>query len=246
MARAPLMIDPELNDQTPLWRYIQYDKFQDMIRSQKLFLCRGDYFDDRFEGSFTRKIKRLIENAITDNKLPTTYYEFRDQIRAKVFISCWHQNNFENMAMWDRYCKSNKGAAITTTVSKIRKELIRTGHENLFDFNFNKILIKKVQYIDHSNNPNINIKPYANVFSYKRIEYSDENEVRIIIDRTNESDENIPQTGMKLDIRINSLLDRIVVAPNAEEGFLERIKALVKTNKLKAKVQTSKLDSQPI
>jgi hypothetical protein len=48
----PSCILPE-NLDTPVWRYMDLDKFQSLLKEKALYLCRADRLQDRFEGTYS-------------------------------------------------------------------------------------------------------------------------------------------------------------------------------------------------
>lgn len=39
---------------TPIWRYMDMYKFQSLLETRALYLCRADLLQDRFEGTYSR------------------------------------------------------------------------------------------------------------------------------------------------------------------------------------------------
>ena len=46
----PSCILPD-NLDAPVWRYMDLDKFQSLLKEKALYLCRADRLQDRFEGT---------------------------------------------------------------------------------------------------------------------------------------------------------------------------------------------------
>lgn len=116
-------ISPNLNDTDVLWRYLDAAKFFDFIHNKTLFFCRGDQFQDKFEGAFTESLKHSIERSYHENNINFTYQEFRQRLRERVFVNCWHKGIDDSMAMWSIYGNSSCSIALTTTVGQLRKSL---------------------------------------------------------------------------------------------------------------------------
>ena len=129
----------ELSKSIILWRYLDLAKFIDLLQNSSLFLARVDKFQDKFEGSFTQSVKKLIERNYKENDIDFTYDKFKTGLKKGIFINCWHQGTKENMAMWHLYGKSSNAIAITTTVGKLEKQ-IESHNSN------GKISIRKVEY----------------------------------------------------------------------------------------------------
>jgi hypothetical protein len=75
-------------NETIIWRYLDFEKFVDLITSKKLFMCRSDKFEDPFEGML--KLKDTNQSQFDLNTLTKKFY----------FINCWHINDIQSAAMW--------------------------------------------------------------------------------------------------------------------------------------------------
>ncbi|GAB6269729.1 MAG: DUF2971 domain-containing protein [Smithella sp.] len=234
------VIDPELTDDTILWRYLDTAKYIDFLQGRELFFCRGDQFEDKYEGSFTSSLKNAIEQAYRKNHIAMTYEEFKKRLRERVFVNCWHKSPNDSMAMWQLYGKTNLAVAVTTTVGKLREELERVRPERFLS-------IKKVTYVKYWRDPALDIKPYSNVFAYKVTAYDFEKEVRVIIDRFDDEFE-IPvvETGMRVKVRSGQLLISVVIMPEAPEWYSRLITDISARYKLGVPVHRSKLSFEPI
>lgn len=233
-------VDPELSDNRVLRRYLDLSKFIDLLRTQTLYLCRADLFQDKFEGSFTPSLRAAIEEAYLHNKSNFSYEKFKKELREGVYINCWTLGVNDNMALWELYGKSDASVAITTTVGRLRKEIAESpllGTTNLC----------KVEYVKHWNDPKINIIPYSNVFRYKVIAYDFEREVRIIHDRFEQNfKRSEKENGMRLNVRLNNLLRSIVVSPSAQPWFIDLIKDVTERYGVTTPIKRSKLSLDPI
>jgi two-component SAPR family response regulator len=83
------------------------------------------------------------------------------------------------MAMWSISGRSSCSVALTTTVSQLRKSLEGEDLPYL-------IYIEKVEYVNHWDDPELDLAPYSRVFAYKNKAYEFEKKVRILIDRFGE------------------------------------------------------------
>lgn len=246
VAMSPVIIHrkprvPEkLNGTDVLWRYFDAAKFFDFIHNKTLFFCRGDQFEDKFEGAFTESLKHAIEKSYEDHKIDFTYKEFRHRLRERVFVNCWHQNIDDSMAMWNLYGRSPCSVAITTTVEQLRRTL---ADQNLpFDYS-----VEKVEYVKHWRDPKLDILPYSRVFSYKTKAYEFEQEVRVLIDRFGaEFNSEMPEDGMAIKIDHHTLLRSVVIAPEAPRWFETLVREASEGYGIAAPVRRSKLAVEPI
>lgn len=233
-------IGARLRSQDILWRYLDAAKFADFLENQTLFFCRGDQFADKFEGSFTKSLAHSIEQSYKDNNIAFTYEEFRQRIRERVFVNCWHRSQDDSMAMWDLYGRSTCSVAITTTVGQLKKALEEQQHDYCF-------FMERVRYVKHWRDPELDITPYSRVFAYKVKAYEFEKEVRVLLDRSaDEFHSDVSETGMPIKIRPASVLRSVVVAPEAPDWFRKLVGQLSKRYAISAPVHRSKLAVEPI
>jgi hypothetical protein len=237
--KGKLIVDNNLKTDQVLRRYLDTSKFLSLISKKKFHLCRGDKFQDKFEGAFTKSIKNAIDEAYRNSNIEYDFEKFKKELREGVYINCWHQDIDDNMAMWELYGKSKCSVAITTTVEKLNDAILEKKHPYY-------IAIKEVEYVKHWKNPNLDIKPYSNVFSYKNNAYKHEQEVRVIVDRLEENfEKNLDEKGMYLDINLNKLLRSIVLAPDAPDWYHELIINVTKKYDINAPIRQSKLSFGP-
>src|SRR5437868_6795561 len=170
------ILDPGLSEETVLWRYLDAAKFLGLLHNQSLFFCRGDQFEDKFEGAFTKSIKHAVDEAFRINKIESSAEEFKEKLRERVFVNCWHASGNDSMAMWSLYGRSSEAVAVTTTVGQLRDAMVAAKLNHA-------IYIRKVEYVKHWRDPSLVFKPYSNVFAYKTVAYEYEKEVRVIVDR---------------------------------------------------------------
>ena len=141
-----------------------------------------------------------------------------------------------------------QGIAIKTTWDKLKKAVEDHAY------------IASVQYIDFVNDQ-ANICIPSDVFEYKRKSYIHENEVRAIIPTYPKTDivngipsnskpinaQEIPKGGLRLEVDLTNLIEKIVVTPMCDPWFLEVVIELCKTYGLPADiVKTSELSRVPV
>ncbi|RRJ92067.1 hypothetical protein [Flavobacterium macacae] len=199
---------------TVVWKYLDLSKFLDLLMSQKLFMSRSDKFEDQYEGTFSEptfeEIKKIAENN------PEFLDVYKTQ-RKNVIISSWHINEYESFAMWQIFTQNSEGLAIQSTIGRIQESLHL---ENQFEQH-----IGKVNYIDYK-------KEYIPFdddffpFLFKRKSFQYEREVRII---SNLSSHNLSiNEGVKIDVDINKLIEKIYIHPKSENWYKNLVIQLVK------------------
>jgi len=240
LKRGIALVDSRLRSNQILWRYFDLAKFLDFVMYGRVFFARGDKYPDKFEGSFTASLRTKIKNSYNENQSDFSYEEFRKRLRERVFLNCWHRGPDDSMAMWAIYGGSQPSIAITTTVGKLKSAL----DESLIT---NYISIRKVSYIRHWNDPEIEVNPYSNIFSYKVKAYDYEKEVRVIIDRFKDNfDDEMIDEGMYVNVSINQILRSIVISPEAPPWFKDLINGVVGKYKISAPIRKSRLENKPI
>lgn len=237
MKSPGVFIDPDIKLDTILRRYIDLPKFLDLLYSKVIYLNRADGFTDRLEGAIIPVFRKLMDKAYQrgESKHNADYIYRRS--RVGNFVSCWTEGSKDNMALWQLYGGIKTCLAITTTAERLAR-LACTWEENS--------LIHRVKYIDHSKNPDMVIGHYTDYLRYKNETYSYENEVRLIVPRQGENWERNP-TGIRLPIsNLNDLVSDVVVAPEADEWFLNAIIDLCDRYELNVSVNRSELAFIPV
>ena len=238
LERGNTVVDKRLNASALLWRYIDAAKFLDFLHYSRLYFCRGDLFEDKFEGQFTQSWKRSIEHSYKENNINFTYEKFRHRLRQQIFLSCWHQSDAENMALWRIYGDSSCSVALTTTVDCFRTALDKQDLPYL-------VSIEKVDYVDYTTDPELDLSPYSRIFAYKHSAYEFEKEVRVILDLDRQGhvfDTPIEKKGLYVPINPSSFLKNIVVAPNAPSWFVDLVFDVAKDSKISIKPSALAVD----
>ena len=214
---------------TIVWKYLDLSKFLDLLMSRKLFMSRSDKFEDQYEGTFSEptfeEIKKLSEN----NPEFLDYYKSH---REKVVVSSWHINEYESFAMWQIFTQNNEGLAIQSTIGRLQKALKP-------EINYSQF-IGEVNYIDYKKE----YIPFDDMFfpfMFKRKSFQYEREVRIISDL---SESNIKiNDGLKIDVDINQLIEKIYIHPKSENWYKKLVIELVSKLDYTIEIEKSDLES---
>lgn len=210
-------------------------KFISMLQEGGLYFNRADRFEDPFEGVFpkarleeeytrtkaSRKIRELTsELAIfTSNKVErheSSLDELLDTIdwwRRRIYLNCWHMNEFESMAMWKAYIPNGDGIAIKSTFAMLDNSLdekdewtYRIGTVRYYDYedkNFEQLLTDKERL------------NWLYPFVHKREEYAHEKEVRVAIGYESRDNFEEGATGFVVPTNLNGLVESIVISPHS-------------------------------
>ncbi|MFT5754168.1 MAG: hypothetical protein ACI9FW_000286 [Flavobacterium sp.] len=224
----PNIILPD-DDTIIVWKYLDLSKFLDMLMSKRLFMSRSDKFEDQYEGTFSEPTYEEIKKIAANNPEFLDYYKSH---REKVVISSWHINEYESFAMWQIFTKNNEGLAIQSTIGRIKKALA-TERKTVQH-------IGQVNYIDYKKE----LIPFDDAFFpflFKRKSFQYEREVRIISDVS--SDNIIINDGLKIDVDINQLIERIYIHPKSENWYKNLVIELVEKLGFGFTIEKSDLES---
>jgi hypothetical protein len=217
-------------------RYLDLPKYIDLLRSQSLYFAQAATFPDRFEGALTPAFRRGINEAHKAGEIDYDADTYCLKSRAGVYASCWSLGAQDNMALWQLYGGASRAIAVTTTVAKLLRASLFWG-EN--------VIIHKVRYINHFSNPDMILGRYTDMFQYKHVAYSFEDEVRVLITRFDGKWEDNPR-GIRMSIgSLRGFVRSIVVGPEADDWFFDLVKDVTRRYGMRGPVRRSKLTYLP-
>lgn len=227
-------------DSTIIWRYIDFEKFVDLILTGQLFFCRSDKFDDPFEGIF--KLKNFEE----------TKEMFKNQQKTKkyYFLNCWHINEAQSDAMWKIFLKTNNGIAIKSSIGGLIKSLKSEKEDvhisRIYYRDYEKITYEELH--DEEQNQLFDGRGSSvNQFNYKRIGFEHEKELRLyyidlpIPHISKEASQRELLSHKRINVNLNDLIEEIVVAPFADEWFRGLVEKITLKFNLDFKITQSEL-----
>lgn len=238
-----------------LWRFMDFTKFVSLISTRTLFFTRVDHFEDPFEGAkglkknkkkWDKHYLEFFKSAYRNPPSGTDFNKTDEEIKIEskrllsdlnsigarqqktTFINCWHENPIESEAMWKLYVSNlNEGIAIKTTYSKLYRALNKNP----------SISIGRVNYIDFNNK----FTGINDSFWFKRKSFEHEKEVRAIIIDHKENNE----FGKRIPVNLKILIDRIYVSPISLDWFRELVGDVIKKYELKKQIMTSEMLATP-
>ena len=235
-----MFISPELD--AVLWRYLDFTKFVSLLDREALFFARADKLGDPFEGSLS-KVNVALHPVLYKDHPPDSRSQLTPFLRALprfMLINCWHERAHESAAMWRLYSRWTDGLAIRTTFKSLRECF--TGSPD--------VMIGRVSYIDYDTtfiNESNAMAPYL----HKRTSFEYEHEVRAVTMNVPSQDgavdlsTDICDTGLYYDVDIALLVEEVVVAPHAEDWFVELVQSVAARYNLKVPVRRSSLADAP-
>jgi hypothetical protein len=208
------------DDNTIIWRYLDFTKFVDLLNCECLYFARADKFEDPFEGLYP-----VMEEIKRDFK---TF----DIIRKQNYINCWAIGDHESAALWKIYSDSKNSIAIQTTFANLKSSIEKSDDD---------VYASVVRYKDYSKtdlfgiiDENIWAPEHggATVFPiiYKRMSFSFENELRLIHIKgpvTLELNENLTPIGQRVKVDLDKMIGKIHLSPYSEKWFQELVLGLL-------------------
>ena len=217
------------NPDTIVWKYLDLSKFLDLLLSKKLFMSRSDKFEDQYEGTFSEPTFEEIRKLSENNPEFLNYYKSH---REKVVVSSWHINEYESFAMWQIFTQNSEGLAIQSTTGRLQKALEAEKKSKQY--------IGSVTYIDYKKE----YIPFDDMFfpfMFKRKSFQYEREIRIISDL---SDSKLSiNDGVKIDVDIDQLIEKIYIHPKSENWYKKLVIELVSKLGYQIEIEKSDLES---
>ncbi|MGA2030464.1 MAG: hypothetical protein ABSG87_10380 [Verrucomicrobiota bacterium] len=215
-----------------IWHYMEFWKFENLINEKCLYFRRSDKLDDDMEGKYaeanrnytTAMYERFLKAyPIQDN------HEHRETgneaFRHAVFINCWHLNRVENMAMWERFTKTENSVVLRTTVRRLFQSVSELNpNTNKMEL---KPIVSKVSYAPQTI-PRPEWSHYGPYF-YKDTKFMDEREFRLIIHPPENHAIGEEDVAQKLSIDPVALIEQIIIHPRSPADFRNKIKDFLQT-----------------
>jgi hypothetical protein len=196
------------SDDTRLWRYMKLNSFLELL-SGHLIQTRIDVLNDAAEGAYGYKHIRFRNG---ESGKPE---EIIRRARTRVAATYWFEfEERESSGMWNIYGRSGESVAIETSVGALRDLLSREG----------QVRIERMRYEPMHGE----IDDIATLFFHKRREYKEEREIRSVQVFDRPLNDPIIDQRLSLD-DLNSLVRRIILAPDSRQTFIEAVKHVVES-----------------
>lgn len=247
---------PPEDENTKIWRYMDFTKCVSLLSTQSLFFARADLLGDPFEGSYPAvnvEARQQLLSVLGSN-LPRALSRLCRVLPKTVAVNCWHMNETESAAMWKLYLKSEEGIAVRSTVGRPKQALDPQWPDALW--------IGKVTYVDYQNAFSPNWNNLLDPFVHKRSSFEHEHELRVVLQRlpkpTPGAQTDIKTfvkaieagplicDGIKVPVNLDDLIERIVVAPTTPDWYLDLVRDVVARFNCPAEVTRSDLDGEPL
>ena len=216
---------------TPIWRYMDFWKFLNLLETSSLYFCISDLLGDQHEGKIPKPVLELMLeedqiNANNRNEKLNTLLE--KNLRIETLTSSWTYNEKESFAMWKMYAKNKMGIAIKTDLESLKKAFNKTDRD---------VYIGEVNYFNKNkfDYPTYNLYyPFLVKLDY----YEFEKEIRCITSCRNDED----RENKLVAIDLNELLKTILISPNSKPEFIKLIEIIKKEYNLNFKVELSEVN----
>jgi len=227
-----------------VWRYMDFTKFVSLLEKREIWFTRADKLNDPFEGTLS-KMSLYLDGVVPEqsseyDRLVNIVRDSQRKWRKWVVVNCWHLNEYEFAAMWSLYIKSDCGTAIQSTFNRLTRS---------FDaYNDKSVYVGLVQYRDYD----IEKIPVTFPFSaamYKRRSFEHEKEVRAIIinkEKGVELDTEPVFEGLSVPVDLDTLIERIYVAPQIGDWAYELVKSVASKYGINKPICHSSLDDVPL
>lgn len=239
-----------------LWRYMSFEKFMSTITTSSLWFSHLSKFSDSREGYFeiTNLYNKLIvpenkfgilgdvievddydkDNIILDlSEMKNDRFNELKRRVDRTYVSCWNISNEESELMWLAYGGSNNSVAIVTKYEKLINALLESRNQGHY-------IAQKIDY-SYSKDRKVSTLELVEPIFLKRRRYKNENELRVATynyrlagDDDNEFAD-FGTNGFNVHIDLNSLIDYVVVNPNASNWFKEMVKTICTSRKINYK-----------
>jgi hypothetical protein len=203
-----------------LWRYMNLEKFFDLITSSEIYFTNVSQLTDKYEGTIPKRNYYSLQKKMESEGMNKEDIVFEleklgqkvDRFRELTLVNCWTLAQNESYALWKIYLDGSKGGiAIKTTASRIVDAFNNGGESNADDIIFS--IVEYKDFIEDVNNQLQWITRKSNFYEF-------ENEARLIILHT---EDNQPSynviNGRRYKVNIGRLIDRIYISPFSPGWF---------------------------
>ena len=130
--RHPDLVLPD--DNSIIWRYMDYSKFQSIFKERSIFFSRADKQTDSFEGEYPNgmldELEKRYRKIGSDDGRSYTYAQWHTQkeIPSRL-LSCWSVGLSESRRMWSEYTDTKESVAIRSTIERLKNCFHHRGNE---------------------------------------------------------------------------------------------------------------------
>lgn len=250
-----------------IWRYISIPQLLSIIEKNSLWFTRSDRFDDPYEGRLPKnqeiledssgirlpewaEIKQHMgrKNRGTANWEPVNEVSEIEAYRRISFVNSWHQQEEELDTLWRANLNTPFGAAIKSSTEKMKNSFSQCDQHDVY--------IGEVNYIDFDDD-SIPERNRLYPFIYKRMGFSQENEIRAVVTSLPHKDHpewkgrvpgervslewNNQPPGMYIDIDVNMLVEEVRISPTTSDWVKDTLSDIISKYGLDIQIEYSSL-----
>lgn len=258
----PTFFRPPLNEDVPVWRYMDLTKLLWMLQNKALYFPSAPTMNDPYEGHYTQALtpsKKSEEAFIQmmcgrpNSPFSVDREDHRESLRARFrihlkedlpgiaerfYVSCWHMNEEESAAMWKLYTSHGDSICVRSTYRQLSQELPDDCYWGC------------VNYIDYKADV-FDVYEFLNFVVHKRKSFEHEREARAVINNTPVLTAEPPYPsvnggkGIVVPMELACVLNEVYVSPDAKAPFREIVQQLIKTYGLDVPVKPSEVNAPP-
>lgn len=206
----------------PVYRFLSLERFESLIQENSIYFRKITKWNDTWEIP-----ARMLDTRTTKNDDMTRFVEAILSENKRLYGLCF-TTTYDTDAMWQIYSQDKKGVCIQTTMRKFINCLNKTYVEYGA---VGPVLYKKII----NGNSLFNLETSDNTYPaicyfpfIKRIEFSHENEVRLVL----RLDNIFSDDGVKLKIDILNCIDKIILDPRLSNEEFNDIKNRIALKKI--------------
>ena len=234
-----------------IWRYMDLAKFVLMLESQALHFARASILEDKFEGAMSIpsvEVRRKLFPDAPEDMLSSAGNRFRDY----TYLSCWHMNDHESLAMWKLYQGGEpKGIAVRSSYRRLSESIIDP----------RPVYLAMVRYIDYESD----LIPVGNIFyafAHKRKSFEFEQEIRgiFLAEPLVTTDDTLDESGwpksewapegppvVPISVDLDKLVETVYVSPKASAWFADVVRDVIaRYGRSWPMQQHSSIDGDPV
>lgn len=233
------------DDKQVIWRYMNYDKFIDLLEKQALYffnLLKYRNLGDPQEGDLPEYNKNNLGSGyFLVNRHQATPEDKQKAIRLLeniLCVNCWGMDKKEVKRKWTEYANSTHSIAIKTSVGNLKKALEKCQYE---------IFMGKISYIDYQTDIYHYPDPFGYSFLKNKFKFDWEHELRLACLATDHirggninlgtydlfRKSSVDQFSMAdyayVSCDLDFLIEEVIISPWADDCFLVGVQ-----NKLKS------------
>jgi len=233
-------------DDTTIWHYMPWWKFERLVGSARLFFARLDRYlpEDPNEAAVPEPVKERIagvlkhlpgSEVITREVIDVVERQIQRWLRESTYASCWSDDTHESVKMWRKFGRGPESVALQSTIGRLKHSL---RHEKP------GVYIGRPEYLDLSEGSGEFFALLQFAFR-KDLACSPEKEVRaaIVLTPPKAAEAGACREGYSATVDLNCLFEHIYVHPRAHAKFQTRVDSHMLGHGLHLRSNRSALES---